>query len=169
MKKKILTTSLLLSASIMLFSFFQKPFAYKLRVEDPVTGMASALLEQSTTTLQKGKGKNSIASGYNISGAKSSTRVKISQAVFQSESDKSTLTMNPADYIILYKLTTDKNSRSFSISESLIPTTFTSIDRYYGYRVTSSFGLVPGEYAFIDKSTATADGNFTVWTFGVDN
>src|SRR5262245_9281634 len=127
MKKKILTGSLLLPASIMLLSFFPKPFAYKLRVVDPATGAASSLLEQSTTTLQKGKGKNSTASMYNISGARSSTRVKISQAVFQSESDKSTLTMNPADYIILYKLTTDKNSRSFSINESLIPTTFTLI------------------------------------------
>src|SRR6185503_2525402 len=124
------------------------------------------------TTLQKGKGKNSTTSAYNISGARSSTRLKISQAVFQTESDKATLTMNPADYIILYKLTVDKNTRSFTInndgsSPSLLATTFTALD-YGTHRVAPSSGLVPGEYVFIDKSTTTTDGNFTAWTFGVD-
>ena len=167
MNKKILTPILLLSVSIMLLSFFQKPFAYTLRAIDPATGQASSTLEKSTANLQKGKGKNSTASVFIISGAKSSIRLKISQAVFQSESDKSTLTMNPADYIVLYRLTTEKNNRSLSIGESLIPTTFTSVYQD-AYRVAPSSGLIPGEYAFVDKSTTTADGNFAIWAFGVD-
>lgn len=159
---------MLLTTAIILLSFFPSPFAYTLRAVDPATGEATSTLEKSTTTLQKGKGKNSTGTAYTISGARSSTRLKISQAVFQSESDKSTLIMNPADYIVLYKLTTDKNSRNFSIGESMISTNFSSADRYGAYRVVPSNGLVPGEYAFIDKSTTTGDGNFTVWTFGVD-
>ena len=134
---------------------------------DPLTGQPASVLEKSTTTLQKGKGKNSTVSVYTISGAKSLTRLKISQAIFQSDSDKSTLIMNPEDYIVLYKLTIEKNNRSFSIGEALIPATFTSV-AYGTYRVTPSSGLVPGEYAFIDKSTTAADGSFTVWAFGVD-
>ena len=35
--------------------------------------------------------------------------------------------------------------------------------------ITPAQGLIPGEYAFVDRSTTTADGNITVWTFGIDN
>jgi hypothetical protein len=167
MKYKIFASLLIITGSLGFLSFSIKPFAYTLRAIDPATGKIRTTLEKSNAVLQKGKGKNTTASVYNISGSKSLTRLKISEAVFQSDSDKSTLTMNPADYIILYKLTTDKNNRSFSGSESLISTSFTSLD-YGMYRVAPSSGLVPGEYAFIDKSTTTAEGNFTVWTFGVD-
>ena len=167
MKRKIYTSLAIFICAGTLLSFVPKPFAYTLRAMDPTTAQVASTLEKSTTTLQKGKGNNSTVPAYSISGAKSSTRLKISQAVFQTDSDKSTLIMDPADYLILYKLTTDKNSRSFSISESLIAISFTSIASGT-YRVAPSSGLVPGEYAFIDKSTTTADGNFTVWTFGVD-
>jgi len=167
MKYKLFSSLVILIGALVFLSFSTNPFAYTLRAIDPATGKVRSTLEKSTAVLQKGKGKNTTASVYNISGSKSSTRLKISEAVFESFSDKTTLTMNPADYIILYKLTIDKNNRSFSGNESLIATSFTSLEPGM-YRVGPSSGLVPGEYAFIDKSTTTADGNFTVWAFGVD-
>jgi len=164
--KKLFFQQTALSLLIFFIAFFH-PFAYTLNAIDPATGKARAKLEQSTATIQKGKGKNSTESVYNISGIKSSVQLKISEAVFQSVSDQSALRMNPADYISLYKLTAEKNNRSFTINTaSLISTTFTSLDYGY-YRIVPSQGLIPGEYAFVDKSTTTADGDFTVWTFGV--
>lgn len=158
---------------LVLFSaFLYKPFAYTLRTLDPVTGKLKNKLEQSTATLQKGKGKNSAASVYNISGAKSTIRLMISETVFQSDSEQSTQGMNPADYIVLFKLSIEKNNRSFTMANdgtgtSMLSATFTDLG-YGAYRIVPSTGLIPGEYAFIDRSTSTADGHFTVWTFGVD-
>ena len=167
MKHKIFSASLFVSVSIVLLSFFQNPFAYTLRVMDPATGQPASMLEKLTATLQKGKSKSSTATAYTISGAKSSIRLKIPKIAFEINSDKSTSSMNPADYLVLYKLTTEKNNRSFLTGESLIPVDFSFVDGA-GYRAVPSSGLIPGEYAFIDKSTTAADGSFTVWAFGVD-
>jgi len=154
-------------------SFIVNPFAYTLSVIDPSKGAVKAKLEQFQASLQT-KGKPSTTSStYNINSGRSGVRIKIPEAVFQSSSDKNTLTMNPADYINLYKLNVSKSSCSFTINTdgstnaSLIPLVFTSLD-YGFYKIAPANGLIPGEYAFIDKSTTTADGNIIVWTFGVD-
>ena len=82
--------------------------------------------------------------------------------------------MNPADYVFLYKLVVGKTYRTFTINTDgtanamLIPIVFASLDPPFSYKVAPVNGLVPGEYAFIDKSTITSDGKITGWTFGVD-
>jgi hypothetical protein len=154
-------------------SFITKPFAYTLTAIDVARGTVKATLEKSTAMIQT-KGKTSTtSSSYTISTAKSLVRIKISDAVFQSYSDKSTALLGPESYISLYKLSSAKANRSFTINTggttnaALIPVTFTPTDVQMN-RITPIQGLIPGEYAFIDRSTTTADGNITVWTFGID-
>lgn len=173
MKHKKFSASLLLSASIVLLSFFPKPFAYTITAIDPARGMVKATLEKSTAMIEtKGK-KSTTSSSYTISNARSQVRIKISDAVFQSFSDKSTALLGPEDYISLYKLSSVKSNRSFTINTdgttnaALIPVSFTPTDVQMN-KIIPTQGLIPGEYAFIDRSTTTADGNLTVWTFGID-
>lgn len=154
-------------------SFITKPFAYTLTAIDPAKGTVKATLEKSTAVIQT-KGKTSAtSSSYTISNAKSLVRIKIGDAVFQSYSDKSTALLGPEDYISLYKLSSGKKDRSFTINtdgtmnSALIPISFTPTDVQMN-RITPTQGLIPGEYAFVDRSTTTADGNITVWTFGID-
>jgi hypothetical protein len=52
-------------------------------------------------------------------------------------------------------------------SAMYIPVTITKPDEYT-IRISPSVAMLPGEYAFVDKTTITADGNVTVWTFGID-
>ena len=158
----------------MLLAFASKPFAYTISAMDPAKGAIKTKLEQSQAVLQT-KGKTSTtSSSYNISGTKSAIRLKISETIFQSVSDKATGNMNPADYINLYRLSVGKSNRSFTINidgssnSMLIPVVFTSLELPLSFKVASVNGLVLGEYAFIDKSTTAAEGNMIVWTFGVD-
>ena len=165
---------MIVTCSIMLLAFVSKPFAYTLSAVDPAKGAVKAKLEQSTAVLQT-KGKTSTtSSSYTISGAKFVIRLKINETVFQSLSDQTTGTLNPADYINLYKLSIGKTNRTFAINNDgstntmLIPLVFASYEPPFIYRVAPANGLAPGEYAFIDKSTTTTIGNVTVWTFGID-
>jgi len=177
MKHKFFPGSVIIfTFSYMLLAFVPKPFAYILSSFDPAKGQVKGKLEQSTAIFQKPKGKATASSSslYNISGAKSGVRLKINETIFQSLSDKTTGTMNPADYIYLYKLSVDKTNRTFTINTDgttnamLVSIVFTPLDPPLTYKVAPASGLVPGEYAFIDRSTTTADGNMIVWTFGVD-
>ena len=170
MKQKILLAITLAIAC----SFITKPFAYTLTAIDPARGTVKATLEKSTAMIQT-KGKTSaISSSYTISNAKSAIRIKIGDAVFQSYSDKSTAFLGPEDYISLYKLNPGKTNRSFTINTdvttnaSLIPIGFTTTDVQMN-RIIPKQGLIPGEYAFVDRSTTTTDGNITIWCFGIDN
>ena len=154
-------------------SFITTPFSYTLSAIDPAKGTVKATLEKSTAMIQT-KGKTSTtSSSYTISNAKSLVRIKIGDAVFQSYSDKSTALLGPEDYISLYKLTSGKTGRSFTINTdgttnaALIPISFTPTDVQMN-KILPKQGLIPGEYAFVDRSTTTADGNITVWTFGID-
>ena len=137
--------------------------------------LTGGLLEQTTGTLQKGKGK-STGSTYSIQGTRASTqRFKIGDQCFQVVS--ATGQPEPSAYISLYKLTVEKTTRSFTIStdgsasSGLIPVQLISITTGSpDYKVFLGPGasLFPGEYVFIDKSTITTDGKINVWAFGID-
>ena len=166
MKQKILLAIILAIAC----SFTIKPFSFTISAIDPRTGMAKITLEKSTAMVQT-KGKTS--GSYTISNAKSLVRIKINDAVFQSNNLNSYLSAN--DYISLYKLSSTKTSRSFVINTdgttnaALIPVNFIPTETRIYTRINPVQALIPGEYAFVDMSTKTADGNITVWTFGIDN
>jgi hypothetical protein len=78
-------------------------------------------------------------------------------------------------YISLYKLSSGKTSHSFTINTdgstnaALIPLNFIPAETRVNTKIMSAQALIPGEYAFVDRSTIAADGNITVWTFGIDN
>jgi len=36
------------------------------------------------------------------------------------------------------------------------------------YKIVPGAALQPGEYAIVDKTTITTEGNYTVWAFGID-
>jgi hypothetical protein len=153
-------------------SFITKPFAFVISSIDPKTGLAKAPLEKSTAVIQT-KGKiSATTSSYTISNAKSTVRIKINDAVFQSDNLNSYLSAN--DNISLYKLSIGK-SRSFVINTdgttnaALIPINFIPGEQRSHTRITPVQAFIAGEYAFIDMSSKTADGNITVWTFGIDN
>jgi hypothetical protein len=170
MKQKILLAITLAIAC----SFITKPFAYTLSAIDPARGTVKANLEKSAAVIQT-KGKQSTtSSSYSIVNAKSTIRIKLADAIFKSYSYKSTALLGPEDYLSLYKLTTSKSGRAFTIysdgtsSAALIPISITSTDVQI-CKISPKQGLIPGEYAFVDRSTTTVDGNITVWTFGIDN
>jgi hypothetical protein len=170
MKQKILLAITLAIAC----SFITKPFAYTLTAIDPARGTVKATLEKSTAMIQT-KGKTSAtSSSYTISNPTSKVRIKIADAVFQSYSEQSTALLGPEDYISLYKLSSGKTGRNFTINTdgttnaALIHVTFT-LTHVQINMITPAQGLIPGEYAFVDRSTTTTDGNITVWTFGIDN
>jgi hypothetical protein len=52
-------------------------------------------------------------------------------------------------------------------STSMIPFSFTMIDQF-SRRIIVSGAILPGEYAFVDRTTTDAGGNVTVWSFGID-
>ena len=154
-------------------SFITKTFFFTISAIDPKSGMAKITLEKSTSVIQT-KGKTSAtSSSYTISNAKSLVRIKINDAVFQSL-DNSNSYLSPSDNISLYKLSSGK-SRSFTINTdgttnaALIPVNFIPTETRVNTKITPAQALIPGEYAFVDMSTKTADGNITVWCFGIDN
>jgi hypothetical protein len=163
MEQKLLTAALILGFSFVLLALSPKPLSYSLATFDETTGKVRTKLEQSSAVPDN----NKKSAAYEISGAKSSVRLKITEAVFQSLSDAATENMDPADYLSLYKLSVKKN-RAFTMNEELIAIEFTSISSPNTYRVAPASGLMPGEYAFVDRSSITSSGNITVWTFGVD-
>jgi hypothetical protein len=133
--------------------------------------MAKITLEKSTAVIQT-KGKTSAtSSSYIISNARSAVRIKINNAVFQSDNLNSYL--SSSDYISLYKLSTGK-TRSFAINTdgttnaALIPINYIPTESRVYTRIIPVQALIAGEYAFIDMSTKTADGNIIVWCFGID-
>ena len=152
-------------------SFITKPFAYNFIATNPVTGGDGTKPEKTIAIYIKPKGKSTSAD-YTITGAKSSKRLKIEEAVFKAYPDESSTTLNPSLYIFLYKVSVGKTTRTLTMnpdggSAMYIPVTITKPD---GYTITISpaVAMLPGEYVIVDKTTTTADGNVTVWTFGID-
>ena len=169
MKQKILPAI----AFAIACSFIAKPFAFTISQLDPKTGMAKVTLEKASAMIQT-KGKTSVnSSSFTISTAKSLIRIRINDAVFQSNNLNSYLSAN--DYISLFKLSSAKTSRSFTIytdgttNDTVIPVNFIPTEQRNYTRIIPAQALIPGEYAFVDMSTKTPDGNITVWTFGIDN
>ena len=170
MKQKIL---LAITMSIAC-SFITKPFSFTIGTVDP-SGVVKAKLEKSTAMIQT-KGNTSLtSSSYTIGLAKSPVRIKIRDAVFQSSSDDPNSFLSSSDYISLYRLTSDKKNRSFTINTdgttnaALIPINFIAGETRLNTKLMPAQALLPGEYAFVDMSTKTADGNITIWGFGIDN
>jgi hypothetical protein len=153
-------------------AFSTKPFSFTIYSIDPKSGLAKATLEKSIAVIQT-KGKTSTtSSSYTISNAKSPVRIKITDAVFQSSTNSYD---SPSDNISLYKLSSGKTSRSFTINTdgttnaALIPVNFIPTETRVNTKLMPAKALIPGEYVFVDMSTKTADGNITVWAFGIDN
>jgi hypothetical protein len=157
--------------ALMACSFITEPFAYSFSSVDPQSGRAGTKPEKTTAVYQKPKGK-AKTSDYIISGTKSPIRLKIEQAVFDAYPDESSATLDPSLYIGLYKVSSGKNSRTLSMNAdgggaSWLPVTITRPDAY-SIRITPAVAMQPGEYALVDRTTTTPEGNLTVWTFGID-
>jgi hypothetical protein len=171
MKQKILLAiTLAIACSFITIPFF----SFTISALDPKTGIANVALGKSTAVIQT-KGKTSAtSSSYTISNSKSLVRIKINNAVFQSSLDNLNTLGGPSDYISLYKLSSGKTSRSFIINTdgttnaALIPVNFIPGETRVNTKIIPAQALIPGEYAFVDMSTKTADGNIIVWTFGID-
>ena len=157
--------------AIILCSFITEPFAYYFSTVDPETGKSGRKPEQTTAVYQKPKGKATTAD-YIITGTKSSVRLKIAEAIFNAYPDESSTTLDPSLYIALFKLSTGKTNRILSMSSDgggalWIPVNITRPDPY-SIRITPGIAMQPGEYALVDRTTKTSEGNVTVWTFGID-
>jgi hypothetical protein len=148
-----------------------EPSAYSFAALDPMTGKLRAKLEKITAVYQKPKGKTTTTSVYTIAGTKSPIRLKIAEAVFEVFSDQSTSTLNPSLYISLYKINSGKNNRTLTMTpegSDVMSVPINIQTEPYSYRVIATVAMLPGEYAFIDKTTTTTEGNLTIWTFGID-
>lgn len=167
MKQKILLAITLTIAC----SFITKPFVYYFSYVDPETGRDGGKPEKTTAVYQKPKGK-ATTNDYIISGAKSTLRLKIVQAIFSAHPNESTISLNPSLYISLYKVSSGKTNRSLSMTPEgggsmWLPVNISKIDDYT-IRVTPGVAMVPGEYVIVDRTTITSEGNYTVWAFGID-
>jgi hypothetical protein len=152
-------------------SFMSKPFLYYFSMVDPTTGRDAGKPEKTTAVYQKPKGKVTT-NDYIISGAKSSKRLKIAEAIFNATSDDATATLDPSLYISLYKVSSGKTSRTFSMTPEgggvmWLPVNISKPDGYT-IRIIPGVAMVPGEYVIVDRTTVTSEGNYTVWAFGID-
>lgn len=158
-------------SAIIFCSFITEPFAYSFSTVDPETGKIGKKPEKTTAVYQKPKGKATTAD-YLITGTKSTVRLKLSEAVFNAYPDESSTTLDPSLYIALFKLSSAKTNRILSMSSEGGGPLWIPIHIYrpdtYSIKVTPGIAMQPGEYALVDHSTKTSEGNVTVWTFGID-
>lgn len=167
MKRKLFLIITLAIAS----SFITKPFAYYFSTVDPLSGKDGTKPEKTIATYIKPKGKATSAD-YTIAGEKSLKRLKIEEAVFNAYPDESSTTLNPSLYIFLYKVSVGRTTRTITMnpdgsSSMYVPVNITKPDGYT-IRVSPAVAMQPGEYVIVDKTTTTAEGNVTVWTFGIE-
>src|ERR1051325_1307579 len=130
MKQKILLAITLAIAC----SFISKPFAYYFITVDPATGRDGTKPEKTIATYVKPKGKTTTTD-YTIVGAKSTKRLKISEAFFNANPDESSTNLNPALYIFLYKVSVGKTTRTLTMNldgsgPMYIPVNITKPDGY---------------------------------------
>ena len=170
-QKNILSVTAMSCLVFILFAFTAKPFAYSFASVDPATGKVKAKLQPNTAVKQKAKGKTSTAVTYLIDGSKSSVRLKFEDNSFEVMSDMQTSSLNPILYIEFHKITSGKNGRTLVIDpnsgDNVIGFNISPVDGNV-YRIIVGAALQSGEYAFVDKTTTTSEGNLTVWTFGID-
>ncbi len=138
---------------------------------NPVTGKGGLKPEKTTAIYVKPKGKTT-STDYTIAGTKSPIRLKIEECVFDAFPDPSSATLNPSLYIMLYKVSSGKTNRTLTMnpdgsSALLIPITIAHPD-LYTIRISPAVAMLPGEYAFVDKTTTTTSSDVTVWNFGID-
>lgn len=167
----LLVSSFVLATKEMTKKITPRLFVYQIYAVDPKEGKVIKKMESLPATYQAPKGKATAAT-YTIAGAKSIARLRIAQAVFQSDSDPASGTLDAASYIGLYKLTVGKSNRTFTMntdgsSTAMIPVSFTVLDQL-SRRILVSGAILPGEYAFVDRTTTETTGNVTVWCFGID-
>jgi hypothetical protein len=136
------------------------------------TGMPEINLDKSSAVYQVPKSKTAIPV-LNIDGTKSVVRLKTGASEFLVRRVPGT-TETPTDAIGLYKLNTDKKTRSLTldgtgvISATKVNTNLVQIDTYT-FRITITGGIsAGGEYAFVEKNMAAANSTLTVWCFGID-
>ena len=158
-------------AAIICFSFMPKPTVYYFSSVDPVRGFDGRKPEKSTAVYQRPKGK-ATTNDYLISGVKSSARLKIEETNFFAYPDESSKSLNAFLYISLYKVNSGKINRTLSITGDgggamWIPVNMIKVSES-AYKIIPGAAMQPGEYAIVDKTTITAEGNYTVWTFGID-
>lgn len=179
MKHKLFLASVIvLSSSFVLPSKEVKkivipaPYAYQFGIMDVRTGKAKSGLQQ-TTAVKQPKKSTPTTLFYMFEGTRSSTRFKISNIVFQAVADDASQSLDPSNYIYLFKLNVDNANRSFTVNTNgssnamLVPITISLFERST-YKIIVGTAWTPGEYAFMDKSTTTANGDVKVWTFGID-
>lgn len=152
---------------------FKKSFAFNI-YQAAQDGGAKAPLERITATFPAAKGnKTTTTTVYEIAGGKSTVRIKAIEALFNASSDLKTSSTDPSTVIQLFKLDASKNKRNFSltpdskINSAEIPVSFHMEDNL-NFKITIFNYLVPGEYAFVDKTSTTASGNVIVFAFGID-
>ena len=166
-----LATSFTVLPKTSRIAFKPIPFSYVIFAVDIRDGQMSKKLESVPATYQAPKGKVTSAT-YTITGAKSTVRLKIIEAIFQSQADPATGLLDPASYIGLYKLSVGKSNRTFEMnangtSTSMMLISFTSLEQL-SRRIAVTGAILPGEYAFVDRTTTDGSGNVTVWCFGID-
>ena len=152
-------------AAMITCSFMLQPFAYNFITVNPETGRNGIKPEKTTAVYQKPKGK-AAAADYKISGAKSVVRLKIANAVFSAYPDQSSTTLDPSLYISLFKLSLGKTNRVLSMNsegggDMWMPVNFSKPDGYT-IRINPAVAMQPGEYALVDRTTTTSEGNVTV-------
>ena len=167
MKHKIFIVLVFAIAS----SFITRPFAYFFSSVDPETGSSGRKPEKTIAVYQKPKGK-ATTTDYIISGAKSAVRLKIAETNFFAYADETSTSLNAFLYISLYKLSSGKSNRTLAIDAGgggplWIPVNMAKTNETT-YKITPGAAMQPGEYALVDKTTITPEGNYTVWTFGID-
>ena len=172
MKQKTFGLLTIAFVCLLTFSAFRhNTFSYQIKTCMVTTdGSSGELLDQQTAAFQKAKNKTS-APTYTINGAKSPLRCKLNQTCF--EVYAGTGMPDPFQNISLYKLTSNKTGRTLTMindgsnNSTWIPMQVPQVEPGK-YKVYLGGAVTAGEYAFVDKTTTTSNGNVTVWCFGID-
>lgn len=176
MKKIIFSCNIILMLLPSVYLIKENPaafFAFNI-YQAAQDGGAKAPLERIYASLPAAKGnKTTTTTLYEIAGGKSTVRIRAIEALFNATSDLKTSGTDPSTVIQLFKLDASKNKRTFSltpdnrINSIEIPVSFQAIDNL-NFKITVFTALGAGEYAFVDKTTTTGNGNVMVFAFGID-
>jgi hypothetical protein len=171
---KIVFIALLFIVCIVSSGLNEKTFFAFNIYQSAQDGSPKSPLERTSAVLYGVKGgKTATSTVYEIAGGKSSVRIRSIEVLFKTTPDNISAKTDPATAIELFRLVVSKSKRSFSLTNDSkvgsvpILISFQPED-YLKYKIILFSNLVPGEYAFIDKTTAAADGKVTAFAFGID-